>query len=364
MSIESELRKDGINVIMPLDTLSVNTIARDTAEKLCKAFPEQNFIFQNLFIALSRIPMYIADIPKGFAEATYFYKNSSMYFKNGLSLDEQEKFAVHEFIHYLQEIKDKKGHLIRLGLCDFDDIKVCGMGLNEGAVQLMASKAIGSEEEIVKYYGISLPTTSPNYYPILCNLVSQMAYVTGTETLYDSTFYGSDSFKKRFSELCGLNNFLKIQNNLDKILNIEEKAIILNNKLMEDSCEGMKAQKIARKVEQYKEKINYYYYNYINTKNHSDFNSLLIYCQKYNDLLPQIEKAKEEDTKINGTIYKKDTYSLVHHRLSMAYEKAECYNSAINICNEAIAHGYTDGTKGGFEARLERLKKKQIEAMH
>ena len=261
MSIESELRKDGINVIMPLDTLSVNTIARDTAEKLCKAFPEQNFIFQNLFIALSRIPMYIADIPKGFAEATYFYKNSSMYFKNGLSLDEQEKFAVHEFIHYLQEIKDKKGHLIRLGLCDFDDIKVCGMGLNEGAVQLMASKAIGSEEEIVKYYGISLPTTSPNYYPILCNLVSQMAYVTGTETLYDSTFYGSDSFKKRFSELCGLNNFLKIQNNLDKILNIEEKAIILNNKLMEDSCEGMKAQKIARKVEQYKEKIKTLYFN-------------------------------------------------------------------------------------------------------
>lgn len=115
---------------------------------------------------------------------------------------------------------------------------------------------------------------------------------------------------------------------------------------------------------QYKEKINYYYYNYINTKNHNDFNSLLIYCQKYNDLLPQIEKAKEEDTKINETIYKKDTYSIVHHRLAMAYEKAECYNSAINICNEAIAHGYTDGTKGGFEARLERLKKKQIEAMH
>ena len=115
---------------------------------------------------------------------------------------------------------------------------------------------------------------------------------------------------------------------------------------------------------EYKEKINYYYYNYINNKNHNDFNNLLIYCQKYNDILPQIEKAKEEDTKINGTIYKKDTYSIVHHRLAMAYEKAECYNSAINICNEAIAQGYTDGTKGGFESRLERLKKKQNKAMH
>ena len=183
MSIESDLRKDGITVVAPLDTLSVNTIARDVAEKLCKAFPNQHFIFQNLFIALSRIPMYIADIPEGFAEATYFYKNSSMYFKQGLKLDEMEIFAVHEFIHYLQEIKDKKGRLLRLGLCDFDDIKACGMGLNEGAVQLMASKANNSEEEIVKYYGISLPTTSPSYYPVLCNLVKQMAYVAGEESL-------------------------------------------------------------------------------------------------------------------------------------------------------------------------------------
>ena len=115
---------------------------------------------------------------------------------------------------------------------------------------------------------------------------------------------------------------------------------------------------------EYKEKINHYYYNYINSKNHNDFNNLLLYCQKYNELLPKIEEAKKNDTKINGTVYKEDTYSLVHHRLATAYEKAECYNSAINICNEAISRGYTDGTKGGFEARLERLKKKLHKAMH
>ena len=274
MSIESDLRKDGITVIGPLDTLSINTIARDTADRLCKAFPEQNFIFQNLFVALSRIPMYIADIPKGFAEATYFYKNSSMYFRQGLSIDEMEKFAVHEFIHYLQEIKDKKGRLVRLGLCDFDDIKVCGMGLNEGAVQLMASKAIGAQEEIVKYYGISLPTNSPSYYPLLCNLVNQMAYVTGKDALYDSTLYGSDTFKRMFAELCGLDNFLKVQSNLDKILEIEEKAIKLDNELMSDKCEGMKAQKVAKKIEKCKGKIkelffqtqNLIYTSYFNTQ--------------------------------------------------------------------------------------------------
>ena len=272
MSIESDLRKDGITVVAPLDTLSVNTIARDVAEKLCKAFPNQHFIFQNLFIALSRIPMYIADIPEGFAEATYFYKNSSMYFKQGLKLDEMEIFAVHEFIHYLQEIKDKKGRLLRLGLCDFDDIKACGMGLNEGAVQLMASKANNSEEEIVKYYGISLPTTSPSYYPVLCNLVKQMAYVAGEESLYDSTFYGSDKFKETFSNLCGLDNFLKIQSNLDKIMETEEKAIKLNNKLMSDNCEGMKAQKVAKKIEKCKDKIKNLFFETQNLIYSSYFN--------------------------------------------------------------------------------------------
>ena len=255
MSIESDLKKDGITVVGKLDTLSINTISRDIAEKLCKTFPNQNFIFQNLFIVLSRIPMYIADIPEGFAEATYFYKNSSMYFKQGLKLDELEKFAVHEFIHYLQEIKDKKGNLVRLGLCDFGDLKICGMALNEGAVQYMASKAINSEEEIVKYYGISLPTNSPSYYPILCNLIAQMAYITGEEALYDSTFYGSTLFKDKFANLCGVNSLLKVESNMDKIMETEEKAIKLNNKLMYDELEVMKAQKVAKKVENYKKKI-------------------------------------------------------------------------------------------------------------
>ena len=260
MSIESDLKKDGIKVIGKLDTLSVNTLAHDVAEKICKTFPEQNFIFHNLFIALSRIPMYIAEMPEGFAEANYFYKNSSIYFKAGVPTCELEKFAIHEFIHYLQEIKDKKGNLVKLGLCDFGDLKIQGMALNEGAVQLMASKALEQKQEIVKYYGISLPTNSPTYYPILCNLVAQMAYVTGEENLFDSTFYGTNLFKERFADLCGINPLIKIQDNLDKIMDIEEKIIRLNHKLVQDTCEGMKAQRVASKISKLKEKLKSVYF--------------------------------------------------------------------------------------------------------
>lgn len=248
MNIEAELKKDGIEIVGRLDTLSVNSLAKSVAEKICKAFPRAHFSTQQLFIELSRIPMYLAEMPEGFAEANYFYKNSSIYFKQGKPLDELEKFAIHEFIHYLQEVKDNKGDLYRLGLCEYGEFRTYGMALNEGAVQLATAKALNYEEDIVKYYDISLPTTSPNYYPLLCNLVNQLAYVAGEDLLYDSTFFSNDSFKTELIKLCGKKEFNKIQDNLDKILYTEEKIINLNNQLVEDDCEGNKAQKVATKI--------------------------------------------------------------------------------------------------------------------
>ncbi len=255
MNVEAELKKDGIEIVGRLDTLSVNSLAKSVSDKICKAFPKAHFNAGQLFIELSRIPMYLADMPDGFAEATYFYKNSSIYFKQGVPLDELEKYAIHEFIHYLQEVKDNKGNLFRLGLCDYTEFKTYGMALNEGAVQLATAKVLGYKQEIVKYYDISLPTDSPNCYPLLCNLVKQLAYLIGDELLQDSTLFSTDAFKEEAIRLCGRKEFLKIQENLDKILNIEEKIIKLNNRLVEDDCEGTKAQKIGIKIASYKEEL-------------------------------------------------------------------------------------------------------------
>ena len=38
MSVESDLKKDGIVVIKKLDTLRVNTIAKNVATRLCETF--------------------------------------------------------------------------------------------------------------------------------------------------------------------------------------------------------------------------------------------------------------------------------------------------------------------------------------
>ena len=107
MSVESDLKKDGIVVIKKLDTLRVNTIARNVAIRLCETFPDFGLNQNDLFIKLSRLDMYIAKMPEGMAEANYFYKNTSIYFNDHIADDDLEEFAIHECIHYIQEIKDK-----------------------------------------------------------------------------------------------------------------------------------------------------------------------------------------------------------------------------------------------------------------
>ena len=255
MSVESDLRKDGIEVIKKLDTLRINSIARNISIRLCETFPNFNLNQNDLFIKLSRLNMYIAKMPEGMAEANYFYKNSSIYFKEGLLLDDMKNFAVHEFIHAYQELKDKNNVLYRLGLCDFTGLKVTGMALNEAAVQLMASKALNAESEAVKYYDIEFNTNTPNCYPIICNLVNQMSYLIGENVLFDSTINSNNKFSKSLIAICGHKNYKRIINNLDKILKLEEKMALISGKLEEDILSETFIVKASTKVGNYKKLI-------------------------------------------------------------------------------------------------------------
>ncbi|MFC4540823.1 tetratricopeptide repeat protein [Halosolutus amylolyticus] len=45
-------------------------------------------------------------------------------------------------------------------------------------------------------------------------------------------------------------------------------------------------------------------------------------------------------------------------RLAIIYEKQDQYEEALNVCDQALEIGTTDGTKGGFEGRKERIRKK------
>ena len=231
MGIESNLRKEGIKVTEELDKIKVNTIAKNVAQKIVAAFPELEFKLGEVFIKLSQLKMYYAEVPKGFSEANYFYKNTSIYFNQEVPIEKIENYAIHECIHYLQERKDKAGFLLRLGLCDLTQYKVHGLALNEAAVQYATAKATKEPKDNVKYYGISFDTISPTCYPLICNLIAQMAYVTGEKVLFDSTFNSNNIFKETFIEKTSEDTFYTLEKNFDKILKLEEDLLKLNNKM-------------------------------------------------------------------------------------------------------------------------------------
>jgi len=256
MSIKSDLKKDGIEVISKLDTLVVNNIARNISRKIVSTFPKLNFNETDLFIKLSRIDMYTASMPDGMAEANYFYKNSSIYFNNKIDFEDLEEFAIHECIHHLQEVKTRQNKLIRMGLCCFNTVSPIGMGINEAAVQLITSKIIGIEPDFVKYYGIELKSSSPSYYPMECHLLEQMTFITGYDILYDSTFNSNDNFKNEFINATSEKVFLAVQGAIDSILGYEEQISKLTNKFGEENQSDKSCKSINEKISSLKEKIS------------------------------------------------------------------------------------------------------------
>ncbi len=256
MSIKTELKKEGIEVIKPLDTLSVISIAKNVATKLVIAFPEQNLNCNDLFIRLSRLNMYIAKMPHGMSCAKYYYKNSSIYFSDEIDFSNIDSYATHECIHYLQELRDTKNNLIHLGLCDFTHPKLPGMALNEAAVQLMSSRALNEKIDNVKYFDITLPTNSPYYYALECNLVTQMAYITGDYALFNSTLYSNNSFKRKFISLTSKETFYKVQNNLDKLMSLEDTLSLEATKLGNSDMSIRTISKIEKEISNLRSKIN------------------------------------------------------------------------------------------------------------
>ena len=223
MSIQSTLKKEGIQVIGKLNTLEINKIASNISEKICKAFPEHNIDQSKLFISIARLNMYVAELPNDMAMAKYFYKNNSIYFSKNINFNDLHTLALHECLHFVQELKDNHGKLRRFGLYNLEDGKHTGMALNEASVQLMASYANQASLDHVKYYNMEISTESPDFYPIQTSLLKQLIYFTDTYPLFHSTLYSNDVFKHTFIERAGAKAYYQIEDNFDLIMHYEAK---------------------------------------------------------------------------------------------------------------------------------------------
>jgi len=259
LSIKRILKKEGIEIVRELDTLTVNILARNIANILASSFPTLNLNSNTLFIQISRLNMYFAKLPNGIS-AKYFCKNRSIYFDCNLDLTNLTDVAIHECIHYLQEKRDKHGNITKLGLCDYTDGSLPGVGLNEASVQLMSAKASNLKYENVKYFDINLQTNTPMYYPLECALVQQMAYVVGEDVLFDSTLHSNNNFRDQFISLTSVKDFFRIQKNIDLLVETQSRLELLYSALEDVGLEEDYVQKIVNEIEKRKNscKKNFY----------------------------------------------------------------------------------------------------------
>ena len=197
--------------------------------------------------------MYLAKMKDNLCGAKYYYKNCSIYFNADYSLSDVDTFALHECLHFLQEQKDDRGNLVRLGLFNFQ--AGSGMALNEASVQLMTALASNVENQNVTYYNIDFPTDSIDCYPLECAIVKQMAYFTGTYPLFHSTIYSNDVFKNTFIALSSKETYEIIETSLDQMLSIENNLSFYLEELKSSENNIRKIKKINQLLDKNRNEI-------------------------------------------------------------------------------------------------------------
>lgn len=255
MNINTILKKEGIQIKSKLDRTQVDKIATIIAQKICETFPEHNLNVTDIFSALSRLDMYIAQMPADSAVAKYFYKNNSIYFSDKMNLDTLDTLAIHECIHAIQEIKTPRGKLLKLGLYDVTTNK--GQGMNEAAVQLMAVKATDTKIDNVKYYNMDFYTPSPLFYPIETALMNQIMYFTGSYPLFHSTLHSNLVFKNTLIAKSSEKIYADIETNFDLLIHYENLLSVYSSELANYSEKQSfnKVKKLNEKIDTLKTQI-------------------------------------------------------------------------------------------------------------
>lgn len=346
MNIEKELQSDGIIVKEKISTDTVLKITDSISKKISSTFPNFDLNADEIFSKLFSLNMYKATMPEGMAEANYCYKNSSIYFNSHISDEDLEEFAIHECLHFLQEVKDENGKIAKMGLSNYTKFKTVGVGINEAAVQYLSSKIIGIEPDFEKYYDINIFTPSPSYYPVECALLNEIVYFIGEDILFKSTYFSTDEFKDAIIKHSSKKTFDKIQLAFDNILKYEEKIIILNNKLLEND----KASKRENDILKYRETIKN---TFIETQN-IIIKEFFDYEYKNICNLEELENFRRKLSKFKSIIGTVNHYNFYDNYFIETMNKLEHKCNVLENGNieTALAHS----TLGRFTKLLNKIK--------
>lgn len=215
----------GINVIEKIEFEAKEEIVDNVANILASEFEQINY--REIKTKLLETPMYIADVPNQYYGVVFLHDNSSIYIDKKIDILELSERVIHEFIHAIQTVKDKKNNTQKVGVCEFNEFKATGIGLNEAAVQYITSKIEGKKYEYIEKYEVVAKTYNEQRYPLMCNLILQLIYVTGENIFLDSILNCKNDFEYKIMENCGEGTYTTIINGLDKMLYAEEENIQL-----------------------------------------------------------------------------------------------------------------------------------------
>lgn len=278
MNLQKKLENLGIEQVQKLDNVSIRTIAYNVTEAITKAFPALYDEYNNMLVKLLNCDMYVATITKPISKVNYIYENSSIYFDRNLDLTKINEQIIHECVHYIQDYRTVKGRIDKIGLCNFEEFSIYGLGLNEAAVQYISAKSVENIPSVLTKYGMRIKTISPNYYPFLTNLMQQIVYLMDEKKLVDATLSGNNKFEdllldtfegntkkimNKFDEILELNNSLNANKDLEVeeqlqeclINTYEETQNLIFSTFFDKICPRLTT---AQEVDYYEEKANNY----------------------------------------------------------------------------------------------------------
>lgn len=226
MKIEKKLKKLGIEEKQELTKEEKESVAQKVTDLLIESFKILEQDKNEIQNKLNQAPMFYAKIQKNISNVNYIYENSKIYFSEDINLNQITDTIIHEFIHYLQDLRKRNGKLKRIGLCNFNELSIKGLGMNEASVQYISSKAIKRQPSLVKKYNLVLKTISPSYYPIMTNLIEQIVALLGENELVKAVIKNEQDFSDLF--------FNTFEGNAQSIINNFDNIIQLNNEIKND----------------------------------------------------------------------------------------------------------------------------------
>ena len=228
LKIEKKLKKLGIKETKEFTQEEKDLVANNVTVSLTMAFPILKSEQANILNKIQNANMFYAKTSENLPKINYIYENHKIYFDESVEIQNITDAMLHEIIHFMQDVRKKNGKLDRMGLCNFNELSLHGLGINEGAVQYVSAKALNSGVQTVKTFEIVLRTISPNYYPVLTNLIEQIVFLIGEDELVKAIILNDEEFENTF--------FNTFEENAQDIIKLFDEIInynVKNNKEIE-----------------------------------------------------------------------------------------------------------------------------------